>query len=903
MTVLDSEPMVSGTASASGSGAFAFTVGRDFVVGETHVHAGAEEFVLHDPENYPPEDAPRSAPALAARVRLQRVLVLAGTCEDKPLVARHVAARLVRDAANQPPELLEWAGDSDLGSLLRGLRRRTAPAVVMLPRIEPRDVDWRLSRLRDEAVALGHFVVATTDLPAAMWHLGVEDEGFWHELVDEDLFETAQLVTALIGALERVKGALPPGLLVDDAASAGATRLGGATLHAVARQLRTPATVSMFVSLLVQRASTGPVDPGVLRRLLNEVTSPLRPVEKWFGTEEPDRQFLALGLSLFEGLADDQFFAALERWVAHIRKHRDPGLRAFDYCDVVRLQQFFQEVKTEGAAMRYEPRWPGQRRVVFGAAWQTHRRQLMGALSLLTDLVVESADDGTNDVELYGSPARRRQLRKAAMEALSDVGLLSTEAVHPALVRLASHEHLEVQEVAAAAAALWRGNERDEAFFALLKRWQRDARIGEQMEAWLTGRDPKRNFGPQAQIRSTIALAIAVAAGYDRPGRLRPELVALFEELANDSNRLVRERFSSYTLPQVVSRHLAQLRELLHRLAANVALTRAIGAALAYASRTVPDEVAATLNAWHAECAASRPPTFDPRRVTARDARLMVLAYTYGELPYDEGAPLTAEAGFARLKEMLAREAHPEVRSAVVIAIGLQASQRFTWVEPMLQTLVGEVTPDERDKVVRLLTGVYLAQREELGPADGEFKHGEARYPIWIEKVRPLTAVEAAMIRWLGDTRHPAAQRIAVQATLSFAETLDGPEADEVTRRRRRRQQQAETDAAARIAGTPLRVAAQAGWYTGTFVPWLATLGEPALFPVVRTLLPEALAQRTVRPQVLGFVLGRWERMIGYEDTPRIARRLRSALGWQSGAGCLLALAAFVFLWLLAKIL
>src|SRR5205085_2873750 len=123
------------------------------------------------------------------------------------------------------------------------------------------------------------------------------------------------------------------------------------------------------------------------------------------------------------------------------------------------------------------------------------------------------------------------------------------------------------------------------------------------------------------------------------------------------SNRLVRERFSSYTLPQVVSRHLAQLRELLHRLAPNVALTRAIGAALAYASRTVPDEVAATLNAWHAECAASRPPTFDPRRVTARDARLMVLAYTYGELPYDEGAPLTAEAGFARLKEMLAREA------------------------------------------------------------------------------------------------------------------------------------------------------------------------------------------------------------------------------------------------------
>jgi hypothetical protein len=658
----------------------------------------------------------------------------------------------------------------------------------------------------------------------------------------------------------------------------------------------------MFVSLLVQHASTDAVDPPALRRMLDEVTSPRRRVEKWFGTEEPGTQLLALGLSLFEGLPDDQFFAALERWVAHIREHRDPQLRAFDYADVARLQQFFHTVETDGAAARYEPRWPGQRRFVFAAAWQTHRRQLLGALSLVTDLAVESADEQARDVELYGSATRRWQLRRAATEALSDVGLLSAEAVQPALLRLASHWDLDVQEVAASATALWRRNEQHEAFFELLGRWQRDARIGGRMESLLTGRDPKRNFGPQAQIRSTIALAVGVAAGYDPPGRLRPELVALFEELAGDANRLVRERFSSYTLPQVVSLHLEQLRPVLHRLARIVGLKHPIGAALAYASRTVPDEVAATLNAWHAECAASRPSTVDPRRITARDARLMVLAFTYGELPYDEGAPLTAEAGFARLKEILAREAHPKVRTAVVIAMGRQANKRFTSVEPMLQALVGEVTPDECDEVVRLLTSVYLAQRVALGPGESEFEHKGTRYPIWIDRGRPLTAVETAMLRWLGDTRHPAAQRIAVQVTLSFVETLDGPEADEVARRRSQRRQQAETDAAARIAGTPFHLAVHAGWYTGTFVPWLATLGEPVLFPVIRSLLPEALAQRTARPRALDFVLGRWERMAGNEEAARIARRLRSALGWQNGAGCLLVIAAFFVLFLLIKI-
>jgi hypothetical protein len=901
MTVLENDPLVNAT--VSGSGSTAIAVGGDFVVGETHVHSAAEEFVLYDLASIPAESAPRSAPALAARVRVQRVLVLAGNYEDKPLVARHVAARLARDAVSAPPELLEWGGGPDLDSLLRGLRRRKAPAVVMLPRIEPRQVDWRLSRLRDETVALGHFVVATTDLPAATWHLGGEDRGFWHELAEDDLFDPAKLVTALIDELERVRETLPARLLAEDEAAAELSKLRGVTLREIAGRLRTPANVSMFVDLLAQCAAAGEVDAAAVERLLQEVTSPRRRVEKWFEAQDADAQLLVLGLSLFEGLADDQFFAALERWVAHIRANRDPRLRAFDYSDAARLEGFFQPVVTEGRSIRYEPRWPGQRRFVFSAAWKSHRRQLLNALSVLTGLAAESADGRGTDLELYGSPARRWQIRRAATEALGEMGLLSAEAVEPALLRLASDEDLDVQEVAASAAALWRRHGEDEQFFALLRRWQRDSRIRAVVESLLTGRGERRNFGPQAQIRSTIALAVGVAAGYDPPNQLRPELVTVLQELAADPNELVRERFASFTLPQVVALHLEQLRGTLHGLARYVGLTHAIGAALAYAARTVPEGVVATLNAWHAECARSRPATVDPRRVTRRDALLMVLAFTYGELTYDDGGPLTADAGFARLKEILAREAHPRVRSAVVIAMSRQAAKRFARVEPMLQQLVEEVTPEERDEVVRLLTDVYLDQRRALGEGDGTFERGGKRYPIWIGRARPLTDVEGAMMRWLGDAQHPAAQRIAVQATLSFVEALDGAETSEAARRHAERLRRAEEDDDRRIDGTPVHVAVRSGWYTGWLVPWLATHSEPELFPVIRGLLPEALAQNTSRPVTLNFTLGRWEAMEGNDATTAIARRLRSAMVWQTGAWWLLGVALLLVVFVLVKIL
>jgi hypothetical protein len=894
MSTLQAEVQLGQNVSVFGSHNSVTTVGGDLVMAETFVQKveGKEDFFRHSLESISLTAVPEGLPELAAMLTRQSLLVLGGTYEDKPTVARQVGRRLAQADPAAVRPLLEWNRSSDFFGLLQALRKEAHPAVVLLTGILPQQVGYDLNRLREAALAGGHLVLATTDLTRAAWKLAPTEQGLWKELHPEGLFSESVLVSVLVERLDEVSHVLPPST-VEEAPDPGLARLGGMTFREIAGRLRTPPTVSVFVQQLVARAARGALDPAAVMDLIGGATSEGERVEKWFHTVlSADEQLLAISLSFFDGLADDQLFAALEHWVAHIREHRDPRLRPFDYADLDTLQAFFAPVESDSAGLRFESRWPGLRQSIFRAAWRSHRRQLMSARPVLTVLAAESVGGRSDDLELYGSWDRRYQIRRAVAATLTDLGLLSVAAVEPALLQLASDSDVEVQAVAAEAVARWRLYDADEQLFTLLERWQQDARIRAAVEALLAGRDEKENRGPLVHVRATIALALGHAAQFDAPNQLTPKLVALFEQLGDDSNKFVRKRFAEFTLPRVVALHLDQLRGRLRYMARHVALTHPIGASLAHAYRTGPAEVAATLDAWHHECERDRPETFHPGRITHRDALLMVLAFTYGELEYDGDGPLTAEVGFERLKLLLSKERHPKVRTAVVIAITRQAQRRFERVAPELQKLVEEVTPDEREEIVRILTQVYLDQRAELKDGPDEIEVNERRYPVWLDTARPLTAVEVVLLRWMKTPEFPAAQRIAFQASISFARALDEELERQITRMLDARRQRAENDAAALVPCEPAPMAAasgDAGWYTGIFVPWLATLSAPGTREAVRSLIPEALVQNTAHPGSLEFVLGRWEKIEGDRGTADLAARLRGAIGWHGTAWLLLA--------------
>ena len=625
-----------------------------------------------------------------------------------------------------------------------------------------------------------------------------------------------------------------------------------------------------------------------------------RVLQQWYhAVLDPREQLLALGLSLFDGLFDDQLFAALETVVENVWQRRDASLRALDYCDLDNLRSFFSFVEAQDQTARIESRLPEQRRALFQVAWDSHRRQTLSALPVLTQLVTNSDNSRFFDSELYNTYARRRQLRSVIGETLSDIGLISARAVQDALLTLAADSEPSVQAVAASALARWRVYEHDRDLFDTLQAWQHETSVINAINAKLEGREEEieESEGAQAYIRATMALTLRYAAQYDPPNQLAPQLCTLLEKLVRDRSELVRDRLANHTLPMIIPTHLDQLRDSLRDMVRYVPLITAIGASLAQAYRKAPGKVMRIVGSWYSE-AQTRPARGANSEITHRDALLAAVAMTYGYIDYsEEGGLLTADEAFRRLEVMLNEEHSPFIRTAVVLAISLQASEYFERVEPLLYEFVHVVTEHERIEIVKILTDLYLEQRAALDGGDGTIRIEDRSYPIWVDSDRPATTVEKAMLRWIKNSSNPIAQQIATQASVAFARALEQKEMHQLDTIRSERMHATGTTALEdTIAPRPLaRALRRGGILVDRFIPWLVTLSATQYRPIICGLLPEAVAQAKRDRDAMGFVLRKWKHTTSDEDMPRIASHVQQGLNLAKHKG-LLILTALVLL-------
>jgi hypothetical protein len=903
--MIDTEPVLPNL-NIVGDGNEVLHVDKVFV-GNTYIEQGGKSRAFFEVQltTLRETTTPDNLDEMAQRARTYGVLLLGGAYDDKPTLARQVAWQLAReryyatDGAEQAQPLLEWTGTSDFAVLLRDLEQQAEPSVLVMPNVLPQDLGYDLSRLRAASVRGTHVVVATTERTLETWSADAGATACWYTLQPEGMFGADALAMALSTGLDEVRARLPPGALEVDAQFAAT--LAGVPLAEIAEALRTPGNVEIFVRQLEAARPDQPLDRARIEALVETAASGRNRVEKWFhGVLGPDEQLLALSLALFDDLYDDQYFAAVERLVKHLREERDPRQRAFDYADLEALNGFMTRVEGEAVGTRYTSRWANQRALLLRTAWRTHRRALLGVLPMLAELAADSAPGrGEDDDELYGSDERREQIREAVGSALTEIGLLSRTAVESALLRLAADDDPWVQSVAARAVARWRESGAHQQLFDTLREWQEDARTTGLFATIVEGLKKERANSPMAYIRATIAVAVAYASGYDPPGRLHAGLVELMETLAEDHNALVRDRFGQFTLPVVLSLHLAQMRPQLWRMMKDPGLVPHIGAALAYAYRTNPDEVLETLNELH-RATEKRPDTFDPGKLTGRDKMLLTVVHTYGGIDYTDGGPIGADQGFRWLQHILGTERHPQLRTAAVIAVSQQARHRFAEVEPQMKTVLGETTAKERDKVVRILTEIYRKQRASLTGGTVRRRVNGLWLWLWADGPRPRTEVEQALLRWMCDAANPAAQQVAVQAFVSFAEAVDRPAETELNRYRTELRERARREAEARISSTHQRVVQEPGWYTGTFVPWLVTLADDRFARVIRGLLPEALVQRAANRESMDFVLAKLE---GERGEPQaVSRHLGAAVVWHGIAWLLLLGAALLVFYVLVKL-
>lgn len=771
-----------------------------------------------------------------------RLLILGGnTYIDKLALVRYLSWCLSKkpqglDPAGSKLPVLEWnRSSSGIQNVERYLRETTNSAIFILPKISPQDVSYDLMDIKKIADTNKHFVLISTDAPYLSWKLTDVDQRFWQEITD-DIYSIEDLANFL-------KESLPKDFL---------SILSEQDIPRTAKKLKTPENISIFIELLCgeRKALRSPV----INDIIKDVIDKERTIKRWYLALNKREQLLALGLSFFDGLFDDQFFAAMDRVVSNVWQRRNLSLRAFDYSDLDNLRNFFDFIPDENHEFRIESRIQKQRLMLFKVAWNSHRRQILAALPVIAQLAANSVAHRSYDLELYGTKLRRYQLRMAISETLSDIGLISKRAVQSTLGQLAADEELGVQVVAARAMARWRQEKEDNRLFEMLESWCRSQRD---------------------DIRAAAALTISYAAHYDAQNNLDKELCKMLGILSKDMGPLVRKRFSSHILPDLVPRQIMQLDGVLHDLTQNIDLIQEIAKSLAFTYSHDREAVNNILTIWEQECKEIKLESGNSEEITQRETLLATIALTYGYINYDDQASgLTAKDAFKWLQKVLEDEKNVFVHKKAQEAIKQLSSRYFEEVEQSLQNLVIKADQSESEE---FLKDIYLEQRQRLPGGDDFIEIGGKQIPIWFGPTRPKTDVETAMERWIKSQENPVTQQIAVRALKSFAHALDQEEEQQITEILEERTHPIlppEPEKPIIAANSPVIKKITS---IEKIAVWVATFGNRPYNAIIQGILPEILYQNKHNETEMTFILEKWQKTTDSELN-EIAQYLKNAI-------------------------
>jgi hypothetical protein len=447
--------------------------------------------------------SPDITPSLVQKLSEERLLVLGGNLGiDKSDLAIDLVVKLFHNlqTTNKECVIKQWrrSQEKDYVSLRAELQSVKTSTIFVLLDIQPSHIE-RLHGIHQAVKQSCHYVLITTEISFTTWHVFERDKNtFFPNLAGQIHFTPDLLQQDLEQALRKSFEAQGFNLGDEtiqnqiDSKFRSLLALNRQILGEISQKLGTPGKITRFVELCTKKVYEfhsefhNNKDQQDLRlrdqelsQLIDDSINDERFINALFHDVLNEREkLLALGLSFFNGLYEDQVFAALERIVKEVWQERDPSLRALDYGDLEKLKDdlfrfvsnsFFEKNPPAFRIIQTEP-FPidirlikllstKDRAILFKVSWETHQRQIRAAMQVLVQLVIDSVSPfAYTQWELYGDRSRRDKLRSVISETLSDIGLASPNALRAVqgnLMQLARHPEFEVRQVAAEAIAHW----------------------------------------------------------------------------------------------------------------------------------------------------------------------------------------------------------------------------------------------------------------------------------------------------------------------------------------------------------------------------------------------------------------------------------------------------------------
>lgn len=700
---------------------------------------------------------------------------------------KHLAFKIAEEFANAGEVISAKACflNSDFSSIAVAIKENPEDCIFVLNNLTPKDVGHDLEKLQKVAEHHLHkiIILASTNLPLSAWKnphadywFAIDQDGLYHTGVKlaSDIYERNKLTLYLRKSCDKRK------------LFTYKSKLTEVVEKLIPTEINTPEQLSLLLDLFAKKPTE---DEKVIKNLVAQTKKKDNLLREWFDSLDDDKQLVALGMSLLDGVYDEQFFAIMQQLFEEAWASYSTSLIALDYSDLNSLLHFFSF--TSGDRPALEGKFPYQRFQTLFNIWGNYRRRIAATFPIMVHLVAQSVNENIASLELYGDRDKRIRLRETIAQALSDVGRISPQTVEPWLLQLAAHGNIGVQLVAAKALAQWREKYEDpnighavnkeNELFELLYGWNEDSRrpnsrIAQLRKSLFKEESAVSSSAASAYVRATILLTLGAASAYDNTNLLHPKILDLVKTFARDRNELVVRRLRD-TLRLLVRNHPWQIGERLFDLGGSSAIFNelshledyadAIAMGLADAHVDFPGDVEGLLEDWLNFCEVERPKHLQTEILSFREKILATIIYTYMSLDLS-GLPLLDKAA-TDIENLRQKEHHPAIRQTLLYAILSFYEKYFSVMEARHSKKIPNMHAEERKQVALTFRTRYLAERDDAAGGDYEVRIEGFRIESWRNREdRPLTQVEKSLGEWVGSSNENL-MRIALQAFIEFS--------------------------------------------------------------------------------------------------------------------------------------
>ena len=319
---------------------------------------------------------------LVERLSRQRLLILGGYhLLDRETFALHLAWLLktrIETNSEVRIEVRQWSREVDRGRLLSFFQSYKTPTIFLLPEANPSQFGFDVRQLHEDLARTAHFAILSSISDREQWSIELRAaHDCWFDESTSSLFPSEQMLAFCSDQLQSVDPEPPDAL--DDRS------LCGIDLREVVARLKTPNRIFRFVRSI--DSISGSLETGVVERELDRLADGKEAVQRWYRRLDRRHQLLTLGLILFDGLYEDQAFAALEKVMNFVWKSWEPQLGQFDLDDLELLRAHFPDA---GLQRLISSRSEAVRQEVLEVAWSLHRRHVMAVLPVTIDLLKQA---------------------------------------------------------------------------------------------------------------------------------------------------------------------------------------------------------------------------------------------------------------------------------------------------------------------------------------------------------------------------------------------------------------------------------------------------------------------------------------------------------------------------------